>query len=130
MVPGLWLEPEVAGIHSQLRDKPDDWFFRRHGKRVVENSRFFLDLQNREVRAYLDGVVDRLVTEFDIGYIKTDYNVDAMEGTEWQADSFGRICLACSWLIEGRKFVDFPMFSQCFQNYSAPKSLDGEAYAG
>jgi alpha-galactosidase len=27
MVPGLWLEPEVIGINSPLRSKPDAWFF-------------------------------------------------------------------------------------------------------
>ena len=61
MVPGLWLEPEVAGKHSTLAEKPDSWFFLRHGQRVVKNSRLLLDFRNPEVRSYLDAVVERLV---------------------------------------------------------------------
>jgi alpha-galactosidase len=90
MVPGLWLEPEVIGINSPLKNKPDAWFFLRHGKRVIDHSRYLLDLRNREVRAYLNSVVDRLVGEYKIGYIKMDYNVDGLEGTEYLADSAGQ----------------------------------------
>jgi|CZKL01.1.fsa_nt_gi alpha-galactosidase len=90
MVPGLWLEPEVIGIHSPLKDKPDAWFFQRHGKRVIDHTRFLLDLRNAEVRAYLSAVVDRLVGEYKVGYIKMDYNVDGLEGTEFMADSPGQ----------------------------------------
>jgi alpha-galactosidase len=90
MVPGLWLEPEVAGAKSVLAQKPDHWFFMRHGKRVLKNSRFLLDLRNPEVRNYLDQVIARLVNDYGVGYIKMDYNVDSLQGTEIDADSFGQ----------------------------------------
>jgi alpha-galactosidase len=90
MTPGLWLEPEVAGAKSSLAQKPDNWFLMRHGKRVFKNSRLLLDLRNPEVRTYLDQVIARLVNEFGVGYIKMDYNVDALQGTELHADSFGQ----------------------------------------
>jgi alpha-galactosidase len=90
MIPGLWLEPEVAGAKSTLAQKPDSWFFMRHGKRVLKNSRFLLDFRNPEVRAYLDEVISRLVNEYGVGYIKMDYNVDSLQGTETNADSFGQ----------------------------------------
>jgi alpha-galactosidase len=90
MVPGLWLEPEVAGAKSVLAQKPDNWFLVRHGKRVFKNSRLMLDFRNPEVRAYLDQVISRLVNDYGIGYIKMDYNVDALQGTEINADSFGQ----------------------------------------
>jgi alpha-galactosidase len=105
MVPGLWLEPEVIGIHSPLKDKPDAWFFQRHGKRVIDHTRYLLDLRNPEVRAYLSAVVDRLAGEYKVGYIKMDYNVDGLEGTEYLADSPGQGLLEhnralLSWLDE------------------------------
>jgi hypothetical protein len=53
MVPGLWLEPEVAGAKSLLAQQPNHWFFMRHGKRVLKNSRF---LAKKEV-----------VIQYDIG---------------------------------------------------------------
>jgi len=90
MIPGLWLEPEVAGAKSLLAEKPDSWFFMRHGKRVLKNSRYLLDFRNPEVRAYLDEVIARLVNDYGVGYIKMDYNVDSLQGTELNADSFGQ----------------------------------------
>ncbi len=90
MVPGLWLEPEVSGKHSVLVQKPDSWFFMRHGQRVIKNSRLLLDFRNPEVRGYLDSVVDRLVKEYGVGYIKMDYNTDTLEGTAQNADSLGQ----------------------------------------
>lgn len=90
MIPGLWLEPEVAGAKSLLAQKPDNWFLMRHGKRVFKNSRLLLDFRNPEVRAYLDQVIARLVNEYGVGYIKMDYNVDSLQGTEINAESFGQ----------------------------------------
>src|SRR6266567_8431132 len=90
MIPGLWLEPEVAGAKSLLAEKPDNWFFVRHGKRVLKNSRYLLDFRNPEVRAYLDQVIERLVNQYGVGYIKMDYNVDSLQGTEINAESFGQ----------------------------------------
>ena len=90
MVPGLWLEPEVAGAKSVLAQKPDNWFLIRHGKRVFKNSRLLLDFRNPEVHAYLDQVMARLVHDYGIGYIKMDYNVDSLQGTEINTDSFGQ----------------------------------------
>jgi alpha-galactosidase len=73
-----------------LAQKPDNWFFVRHGKRVLKNSRFLLDFRNPEVRSYLDQVIARLVNDYGVGYIKMDYNVDSLQGTELNADSFGQ----------------------------------------
>jgi alpha-galactosidase len=90
MIPGLWLEPEVAGANSLLAHKPDDWFLARHGKRVLKNSRYLLDFRNPEVLAYLNLVIARLVNDYGVGYIKMDYNVDSLQGTELNAESFGQ----------------------------------------
>ncbi|MHB1357444.1 MAG: glycoside hydrolase family 36 protein [Anaerolineae bacterium] len=73
LVPGAWLEFEVCGESAALGDKPDDWFLQLHGKRIGGGSRWFLNLSNPEVRAYLHGVFDRLVA-MGVGYIKNDYN--------------------------------------------------------
>lgn len=90
MIPGVWIEPEVMGIYCKLVSKvPSDWFFIRHGKPVYDRSRFQLDYRNPEVRAYMDSVIDRLVRDYNIGYIKTDYNIEPGIGTEQNADSFG-----------------------------------------
>ena len=90
MIPGVWLEPEVMGANCRLvREVPAEWFFIRHGRPVYDRSRLQLDYRNPEVRAYMDSVIDRLVREYGVGYIKMDYNIEPGPGTEIRADSFG-----------------------------------------
>ncbi|MFF0143267.1 glycoside hydrolase family 36 protein [Streptomyces sp. NPDC005227] len=83
MVPGLWLEPEVVGVRSPVADAlPDEAFFRRDGIRLVEWGRHQLDLRHSAARAHLDSVVDRLVRNYGVGYLKLDYNIDIGPGTD------------------------------------------------
>ncbi|MGM9653318.1 MAG: alpha-galactosidase [Eubacteriales bacterium] len=90
MIPGIWLEIEVMGIHCPLAARfPDDCFFLRHGRRVIDRGRYLLDFRNPAVRAFASGVIDRLAADYGVGYFKLDYNVDGGIGTEWNADSFG-----------------------------------------
>ena len=90
MIPGLWLEIEVMGINCPLaKDLPDSFFFTRHGRRVIDHGRYQLDFRNPEVRSFATSVVDRLVKEYGVGYIKNDYNIEIGLGTEQNADSFG-----------------------------------------
>lgn len=90
MTPGLWLEPEVVGVRSPLaRTLPSEAFFRRGGLRVAEHGRHHLDLRHPAARAHLDGVVDRLVGDWGVGYLKLDYNVNIGPGTENGPESAG-----------------------------------------
>ncbi len=82
MVPGLWLEPEVIGVHSPMaKSLPDEAFLRRDGARVTETGRHHLDLRHPAARAHLEQVVDRLVDEWGVGYLKLDHNIDPGSGT-------------------------------------------------
>ncbi len=90
MVPGIWLEPEVMGIGCDLAKKmPDECFFMRHGKRIIDHGRYQLDFRNKQVCDFIESVFDRLVSEYGVGYIKLDYNVEGSIGTEVDSDSFG-----------------------------------------
>ncbi|MEA9984115.1 alpha-galactosidase [Subtercola sp. RTI3] len=90
MVPGIWLEPEVVGVHSAaLAGLPEEAFFSRHGQRVVEHGRYHLDFRHPAAIAHVDEVVDRLVAEFGIGYFKLDYNINPGAGTDLSASSAG-----------------------------------------
>lgn len=91
MVPGVWLELEVMGINCEKAKKaPDDWFFVRHGKRVYDRSRYQLDFRNPAVLAHVNEVIDRVVKEYGVGYIKMDYNIEPGIGTELYAESVGQ----------------------------------------
>lgn len=90
MIPGLWLEIEVMGISCPILDEFDDsCFFVRHGKRIIDHGRYQLDFRNEKVRKFATGIVDRLVGEYGIGYIKNDYNIEAGVGSENGSDSYG-----------------------------------------
>lgn len=91
MIPGVWLELEVMGINCEkAKQAPDDWFFVRHGKRVFDRSRYQLDFRNPAVLDHVNEVVDRVVNEYGVGYIKMDYNIEPGIGTELSADSVGQ----------------------------------------
>ncbi len=90
MVPGMWLELEVMGVNNPKAGQlSDDWFFCRHGKRVIDHGRYQFDFRNPAVRAYADSVVDRLINDFGIGYFKMDYNINAGVGTDFSSDGPG-----------------------------------------
>src|SRR5579883_2188600 len=90
MIPGLWMELEVMGIHNPLASEwPDECFFCRHGKRVIDHGRYQLDFRHPLVIEHTNEAVDRLVQQYGIGYIKIDYNINAGVGTEIAADSPG-----------------------------------------
>lgn len=90
MTPGLWLEIEVASGNSRVfDDHGDDWFIVRDGARVQSGGRYFLNFANPDVRAYAHGVVDRLVGDYGIGYIKNDYNADFGLGDNRRTPSAG-----------------------------------------
>ncbi|MBR4073641.1 MAG: alpha-galactosidase [Clostridia bacterium] len=90
MVPGIWLEIEVVGINCPILSRfEDECFFMRHGKRVIDHSRYHFDFRNKKVRDYASSVIQRVVEEYGVGYIKMDYNIDAGIGTEVNSDSFG-----------------------------------------
>ena len=95
MIPGLWLEPEVVGVRSPLADRlPVDAFFARRGKRVVENGRYSLDLRHPAAVKHLDEVIDFVVGDLGVGYLKLDYNINAGPGTDVGYRSAGAGLLA------------------------------------
>lgn len=90
MIPGIWLEIEVMGIMCPLLNRfEEECFFVRHGKKIVDHSRYQLDFTNKKVRDFATSVIDRVVKEYGVGYIKMDYNIEPGAGTENGSDSFG-----------------------------------------
>jgi alpha-galactosidase len=90
MIPGLWLEPEVAGAGTQAAATlPDEAFFQRGGVRVEEHRRYHLDLRHPAAVKHLDETADFLVGDLGIGYLKLDYNIKIDPGTEVDGSSAG-----------------------------------------
>ena len=116
---GLWLEPEVVGVHSPMAQAlPDAAFLQRHGRRVTEHDRFFLDLRHPAAQAHLDTTFDRLIAAFDVDFFKLDYNVTPGAGTDVAAFSVGAGLLGhnrahLAWFADLRRRYPRVVFENC-----------------
>ncbi len=72
---GLWVEPEMVNPDSDLYRKHPDWVLRFPGRPETEQrNQLVLNLARPDVRAYVFGFLDKLLTENDIAFLKWDYN--------------------------------------------------------
>ncbi len=72
---GLWVEPEMVNPDSDLYRKHPDWVLNFPGRpRTEGRNQLVLNLARPDVRAYVYGVLDKLLSENDIAFLKWDYN--------------------------------------------------------
>jgi alpha-galactosidase len=72
---GLWVEPEMVNPDSDLYRKHPDWGLNFPGRpRTEGRHQLVLNLARADVRAYVYGVLDKLLSENDIAFLKWDYN--------------------------------------------------------
>ncbi|MGW4906902.1 alpha-galactosidase [Streptomyces sp. NPDC004270] len=72
---GLWVEPEAVSPGSRLYAEHPEWVYRVDGRpsRLVRNQ-LLLDLGRTDVQEFVIGTLDRLLGDYDIGYLKWDMN--------------------------------------------------------
>jgi alpha-galactosidase len=77
---GLWVEPEMVNLDSDLARAHPDWILSA-GQRLPLPGRQqqVLDLSNPEAEEYLLERLDALLSEYDIAYLKWDHNRDLLE---------------------------------------------------
>ena len=74
---GLWVEPEMVNPDSDLYRAHPDWALALDGReRPTARGQLVLDLRRSEVRDYLFGALDKLLSEVPISYLKWDHNRD------------------------------------------------------
>jgi alpha-galactosidase len=72
---GLWVEPEMVNPDSDLYRNHPDWVLNFPGRpRSEERHQLVLNLARPDVREYVFGAMDKLLTENDIAFLKWDYN--------------------------------------------------------
>jgi alpha-galactosidase len=72
---GLWVEPEMVNPDSDLyREHPDWVYYFPNRPRTESRNQLVLNLAKEEVRDHLFSVLDRLLTENEISFIKWDMN--------------------------------------------------------
>lgn len=72
---GLWVEPEMINPDSDLYRKHPEWVLNFPGRpRSESRNQLVLNLARADVRDYLENVLDQLLTQNDITFLKWDYN--------------------------------------------------------
>lgn len=72
---GLWVEPEMVNPDSDLYRKHPDWVLNFPGRpRTEGRNQLVLNLARQDVRDYVYGFLDQLLSENKIAFLKWDYN--------------------------------------------------------
>lgn len=72
---GLWVEPEMVNEESGLYQEHPEWVYRFENREIRKGrNQYVLDLTRQDVAAYLIEMLDRLLTDYDISYLKWDLN--------------------------------------------------------
>ena len=72
---GLWVEPEMVNPDSDLYRAHPDWAMHFPGRPRSElRNQLVLNLARQDVKEYILGVLDKLVTDYPIKYLKWDMN--------------------------------------------------------
>lgn len=77
---GLWVEPEMVNLDSDLARNHPDWILRGRSELPVSaRQQFVLNLAHPDAYAHILGRLDALLTEYSIPYLKWDHNRDVLE---------------------------------------------------
>lgn len=72
---GLWLEPEMISLKSDLYEAHPDWALTEPGRKpMVGRNQLVLDMSRKEVQDYLFDSISRILKDARIEYIKWDFN--------------------------------------------------------
>lgn len=72
---GLWFEPEMISEDSDLYRAHPDWAVKKEGVEPVRGrNQLVLDLTRGEVVDYVFKAVSAILTEYEISYVKWDFN--------------------------------------------------------
>lgn len=74
---GMWIEIESLGQQSRTFREHADWCLPYGGAPVINDRRCHLDFAKPAVRQWARATVERLVTAYQLDWIKIDYNIDA-----------------------------------------------------
>ncbi|MBQ3376310.1 MAG: alpha-galactosidase [Erysipelotrichaceae bacterium] len=110
-ISGLWLAPFVAATKSQLYKEHQDWFLKYEGENWSDGCNWggfcSLDLDNREVRAYIEKCFDRVFNEWGFDMVKLDFLYGGAVFGDAERSRAAKMIDAMKWLREicGNKLI-------------------------
>jgi alpha-galactosidase len=79
---GLWVEPEMVNLDSDLARAHPDWLLAPAGRTPLPwRHQQVLDLANHDAWEHILGRLDALLSAYPIAYLKWDHNRDLLEAT-------------------------------------------------
>ena len=88
---GLWFEPEMVNLDSDLVRAHPDWVIGpRAGRPRPSRQQHVLDLANPAAAAHVEGQISTLVSELGVDFIKWDHNRDLHEAVRTDASGVDR----------------------------------------
>ncbi len=104
---GIWFEPEMVSLDSDLFRKHPDWALQTPGRRMsIGRFQYVLDMSRADVRDYLFDCIKTVMDNANIAYIKWDFNRNLSEvgsallDTNRQQEVFHRYVLGLYELLE------------------------------
>jgi alpha-galactosidase len=89
---GLWVEPESVSPTSQLAAQHPEWILRTPGQEpVLVRNQLLLDLGRDDVREFIWNTLDRLLSTYDIKYLKWDANRPRLDSGDQRRDLDGLV---------------------------------------
>lgn len=72
---GLWIEPEMVNVKSDLYKKHPEWVLCNHNKpKTMIRNQCVLNLARNDVKEFIWEVCDRIISEYSLDYLKWDMN--------------------------------------------------------
>ncbi|MGC8627795.1 MAG: alpha-galactosidase [Acidimicrobiales bacterium] len=88
---GLWVEPEMVSLSSELARAHPDWVMGSPGRMPPEQRhQQVLDVANPEAFEYLLSRISSLVSEYKLSYLKWDHNRDLADPVHRSGPKAGR----------------------------------------
>ncbi len=104
---GLWFEPEMVNLDSEVARAHPDWVLGTPGRMPPPSrGQQVLDLAHPDAYAYLIEQISGLVTEYDIAYLKWDHNRDTADPVHRGGPRAGRPALHEQILAAYRMMAD------------------------
>ncbi|GAA0618766.1 alpha-galactosidase [Kribbella sandramycini] len=89
---GLWVEPESVNPRSKLAAEHPEWILRTPGRDpILVRNQLLLDLSRDDVAEFVWSTLDRLLSTYDISYLKWDANRPRLDAGDQRRDLDGRV---------------------------------------
>ncbi|WP_020390414.1 alpha-galactosidase [Kribbella catacumbae] len=106
---GLWVEPESVNPGSELAAKHPEWILRTEDREPLQvRNQLLLDLSREDVAGWIWETLDRLLSSYDISYLKWDANRARLDAGEVRGRDLDGSVVANLYRILERLRTDHP----------------------